>query len=218
MNVTAQDLFEQLCAPFPTEVIDWRIGAANKEKTKGMALCYVDARVVMDRLDAVCGVDGWQCNYTPAGTTMICNLGIRIGAEWIWKADGAGQTDFEAEKGGLSDAFKRSAARWGIGRFLYDVGTPWVELIEERGKHVISDAGKTKLNEVYEKAAQRVGWGNPAEIAVYKLLLREVQETVKQPADVLAFRERHKGMIPSLRVAMRHHLNGQLDRIGGKAA
>ena len=126
-------LFVALAAPLPPERITWRVGSTNAEKTRGMALAYIDARDVMERLDQVCGPGGWQCRYSHAATKTICDLGIRIGDEWIWKADGAGDTDFEAEKGALSDAFKRAAVRWGIGRYLYDVEARWVE-IEARGK------------------------------------------------------------------------------------
>jgi hypothetical protein len=42
----------------------------------------------------------------------------------------------EADKGGISDAFKRAAVKWGIGRYLYDLKSPWVpcESRESGGK------------------------------------------------------------------------------------
>ena len=140
----------KLSAPFPPDQIDWRVGSTNSEKTRGMALAYIDSRAVMDRLDEVCGVDGWQCEYSGIGADKTCcRIGIKIGyfyeaaagggmaravdAEWVWKADGAGDTDFEAAKGAFSDAFKRAAVKWGIGRYLYGLDSPWVE-IEPMGK------------------------------------------------------------------------------------
>ena len=213
---TAQELFDALSAPFPAESIDWRVGSTNKDKTKGMALAYVDARTVMDRLDTICGTENWQANYTPCGNgMMICNLGIRFpSGDWIWKSDGAGATDFEGEKGALSDAFKRSAVRFGIGRYLYDLAAPWVA-IESFGKSFkIADAEKSKLEDCHEKAAQRAGWGNPTDVATYKVLLSVVRDTVTQPSDVPAFREKHKSMFPMLRVAQRRHLEQVLDRVG----
>jgi hypothetical protein len=136
--------FKALAAPFPPEAISWRVGSMTKDKTKGMALAYVDARDVMERLDAVCGPAGWQCSYSHTNGKTVCDIGIRVFshmsegaessdatvAEWIWKADGAGDSDIEAEKGALSDAFKRAAVRWGIGRYLYGVESPWVEVDE----------------------------------------------------------------------------------------
>ena len=82
---TAQELFDELCRPFAAEEIDWRVGSVNKEKTKGMALAYMDARAVMDRLDGVCGPDGWQCNYTPGVNGSI------VGVSGSWTGNGFGR-------------------------------------------------------------------------------------------------------------------------------
>jgi hypothetical protein len=140
------DLMDRLRAPFPPDRVSWRIGSTTADKKKGMALAYIDARDVMDRLDEVCGVENWQCDYPHANGKTVCRIGIRIeGTDWVWKADGAGDTDVEAEKGALSDAFKRAAVRWGIGRYLYDLASPWVE-IEARGRSfVIPDTEQRRL-------------------------------------------------------------------------
>lgn len=122
--------FKALAAPFNPDEVSWRIGSMKKDKTAGMALAYIDARVVMDRLDTVCGPDGWQCRYSHTATKTVCDIAIKCGEEWLWKADGAGDSDIEAEKGALSDAFKRAAVRWGVGRYLYELPSPWVEVDE----------------------------------------------------------------------------------------
>jgi hypothetical protein len=124
-----------LTAPFPPDRVSWRVGSMTADKKRGMALAYIDARDVMDRLDAVCGPENWQSRYPHATDKTVCEIGIRIGDEWVWKADGAGNTDFEADKGALSDAFKRAAVRWGIGRYLYELDAPWVD-IEPAGRSV----------------------------------------------------------------------------------
>lgn len=116
----------KLLEQFPQEAVSWRAQSVSGDGTVAMALAYIDARDVMGRLDAVCGMDGWQCRYSHANGKTVCDLAIKCGDEWVWKADGCGDTDIEAEKGALSDAFKRAAVRWGIGRYLYDMGTPWV--------------------------------------------------------------------------------------------
>lgn len=125
-----QDLFK----PFPSEKISWRVGSTTQDKSKGMALAYIDARDVMERLDEVCGIGGWQAIYSHVTANGItCRIGIKIDDEWIWKENGAGETQVEAEKGACSDAFKRAAVLWGIGRYLYDMKNVWVE-IEPMGK------------------------------------------------------------------------------------
>lgn len=156
--------FAKLAAPFPPEQISWRIGSTTADKTRGMALAYLDARDVMDRLDAICGPDGWQCKYSHAGQKTICDIGIKTNrggfrdgtstfdpAEWVWKADGAGDSDIEAEKGALSDSFKRAAVRWGIGRYLYHLPSPWVQ-IEQKGRtSVIAEHEYAKLEAILAK-------------------------------------------------------------------
>jgi len=124
------DLEKWLADPFPPQIVKWRIGPRNQEKTKGQPLCYVDARMVMQRLDDVVGQDNWQDKYAETPKRIICSLGIFNGDTWIWKSDGAGDTSMEGEKGGLSDAFKRAAVKFGIGRYLYSVHVPWIDLKE----------------------------------------------------------------------------------------
>jgi hypothetical protein len=126
--------------------VQWRVGSTNKKafeagkaaKRRGQPLCYIDARDVMQRLDAVCG-PFWQALPIPMNDgIMATKIGILFDEHWIWRGDGASPTgDVTKEnsremaiKGGFSDALKRGGVLWGIGRYLYDVGTPWVELDE----------------------------------------------------------------------------------------
>ncbi|MCC6311387.1 MAG: hypothetical protein IT345_10775 [Trueperaceae bacterium] len=86
-----------------------------------MMLDYVDARYVMRVLDETVGQENWQ-RYHMIGDNgrIACGIGIRVNGEWVWKWDGAGETDIEAEKGAFSDSFKRAGVQWGIARDLYD--------------------------------------------------------------------------------------------------
>ena len=109
--------------PFAINKLRWRKGGGSKE------LVYITARDVMDRLDEVCGVDGWQSNFDYIGDRMICKLSIRFyhkteevskwAVSWITKSDGADDSNIEGAKGGISDALKRAAVQFGIGRYLY---------------------------------------------------------------------------------------------------
>lgn len=119
-------MFEQLRAPFPRDAIQWRAQTVTRDGTKALALAYIDARAVMNRLDDVVGPENWQDEYDCVNGRTICKLGINVDGVWVWKSDGAGDTQVEAEKGGISDAFKRAAVKWGIGRYLYDLDAPWV--------------------------------------------------------------------------------------------
>lgn len=127
-----------LSAEFPRHEVDWRAQSVTQKdpkNPKAMALAYIDARAVMDRLDAVCGPGGWQCSYTetPQGR-VLCTLSILVNGEWVSKSDGSGATDIEGEKGGISGALKRAAVAWGVGRYLYDMETPWVPCELYNGK------------------------------------------------------------------------------------
>jgi len=167
-------IFDRLKAPFQPSQISWRIGSTTADKKRGMALAYIDARDVMDRLDEVCGPDGWQCTYPHANGKTVCAIGIRVcregeSFEWVWKSDGAGDSDVEAEKGALSDAFKRSAVRWGIGRYLYHLDSPWVEITAAGRSFKIADAEKIRLEKLLAGKLAA-----PAEVA----LLEKIEEAV----------------------------------------
>lgn len=127
---SADVLLTQLKNPFDPKFLKWRVGATNKDKTKGIALAYLDAREVMKRLDDVCGPDRWQSRLTRTGDGFTCEIGIKFDDEWVWKSNSAGDTKVEPIKGGSSDAFKRAAAVWGVGRYLYYLPNKWVELNE----------------------------------------------------------------------------------------
>lgn len=119
--------------PFPIDEVKFRVGSTNKDKDKGLALAYIDARAVMDRLDEVCGQENWTNSFVLYDKTWVCTLGIRVeretSFEWVYRSDGAGLTDYEAEKGGISDSFKRAAVQFGIGRYLYGSPNLWFDIM-----------------------------------------------------------------------------------------
>lgn len=140
-----------LHAPYPAAEIEWRVGSTNGDKTSGLALAYLTARHVMERLDDVCGPENWQDRYEFHGARTVCYLSIRIGDEWVTKADGAGDSDVEAEKGAISDALKRAAVKWGIGRYLYDLGNIWVDLMPAGRSYKIKPDQYAKLEKALVK-------------------------------------------------------------------
>ena len=127
-----------LARPFQNSEVSWRtqrIFQSTKDNAwYGVALAYVSVRQVQDRLNEVMG-HHWQCKHEVFGTKTICSLGLKLDNEWIWRSDGAGDTNFEADKGAISDALKRSGVAWGIGRHLYDLKTPFVRCeVNSQGK------------------------------------------------------------------------------------
>lgn len=109
--------YVDLAAPTPAEEVKQRQGPGGK------TLDYIDARFVMDRFDAAVGPGNWQDRYEllPGGSVQ-CGIGVRnpnADDDWIWKWDVGDQSDIEPTKGAYSDAFKRAAVKWGVGRDLY---------------------------------------------------------------------------------------------------
>ena len=120
------DKMFELSKPFDKKEIQWLPKRLKGDGTSSMALAYVNVRQVQDRLNTVMGID-WQCKHEVFGAKTICHLGLFLDDKWVWRSDGAGDTQFEADKGAISDSLKRAAVSFGIGRHLYDLPSIWVK-------------------------------------------------------------------------------------------
>lgn len=135
MEKSAQEIQAGLSAVFDERDIKARPGATSGNKA--MVLFYIDARAVQERLDAVVGCENWQDSYQVLPDhSVLCKLSIRINGEWISKED-AGKVSAQPDggdrnKSAFSDALKRAAIKWGIGRFLYRVVAPWAEINDKK--------------------------------------------------------------------------------------
>lgn len=128
---TTHEAIQQKFGEFfePTE-IKWK--PQTVRENRALALCYVDARVIMDRLDEVVGVGNWMDHYERLDNdTVKCTLKVRIGDTWIEKEDVGGVSEQPDEgdrtKAAFSDALKRAAVKFGIGRYLYRMPQQWVD-------------------------------------------------------------------------------------------
>jgi hypothetical protein len=128
-----------LAAPFDAGEV--RFKPQTVSGNRALAVPFVDARVIQDRLDDVLGVMGWQDNYEclPEGS-VVCRLSIRLGSEWITKMDVGGQSEQPDEgdrrKAAFSDALKRAAVKFGIGRYLYRLKPQWVDFDPQKRQFV----------------------------------------------------------------------------------
>ena len=120
-----QESLSQLRKEIPYK---WKVQTAKHWGCECVA--YIDARQVMDLLDEVVGPQNWQDHYREVAGKVYCDLSIQVEEEWITKSDCGTASHFEAEKGQASDAFKRAAVKWGIGRFLYQLSTVRTKSIE----------------------------------------------------------------------------------------
>src|SRR5262245_57552218 len=121
---------QALATPFDVDEVKWKAQVVSGNRA--LAVAFGDARAIQDRLDDVMGVMGWQDSYEclPDGA-VVCRLRIRLGAEWITKMDVGGQSEQPDEgdrrKAAFSDALKRAAVKFGIGRYLYRLPPQWVD-------------------------------------------------------------------------------------------
>ncbi len=118
--------------PLDIHEIDFRVQSINKGGYATI-LAYKDARVDMNRLDAIYGVDGWQKEYKEIKGRLYCRVGIyseRLN-QWVWKEDVGTESAAEAVKGEASDSFKRACFNLGIGRVVYDYPVIQVNLIQD---------------------------------------------------------------------------------------
>jgi hypothetical protein len=161
---------KELKDPFPEKDIEWRIQSSGMKGDKPWAIVvpYIQARAVMDRLDRVCGMDGWEVSYKKIDGGFMCRLGLRpvetvgnmsiVGTgRFMWKEDGAQETNIESIKGGISSALKRAAVAWGIGRYLYRLDAPQFAIISDKGKN------KSKIDNKWYKwdAPKLPSWALP---------------------------------------------------------
>lgn len=203
-----EDIYEKLCAPFPPGEEMYRAGPTRwRNRVKWTRpLPYIDARCVYNRLDEVVGPDNWTTRMTKLENGgYICELTV-LG---ITKTDvgmvntkidrktGVVDPDSEimAEKGSASDALKRAAVQFGIGRYLYDMMLPMVPMVNigtdgreywvladdyrppHAGGKVFEDAPEAKMDDAGKTDVTiRTGDGAPAMItARQKSLIGEIK-------------------------------------------
>jgi hypothetical protein len=100
--------------PFTPAAVRWKV--QRGWQSGGLVIAYIDARLVIERLNAVVG-GAWEEDFAAWGKGMMCKLRV---FETVHQDVGmAGQT--EPEKAILSDALKRAAVKFGIGVSIYSM-------------------------------------------------------------------------------------------------
>jgi hypothetical protein len=148
-----QKIRERMSAPFDPREIKWRVTTTSMHQTKhgsrkrGQLVAYADQRAYTDRLNDVLGEWGWTRSYVVhvaqnferrargseqptavaakvvvVSQVTIHGLGSHTGVGEEWADDPNAATRAEAQ------AFKRACACFGLGRYLYDLDTIWVDL------------------------------------------------------------------------------------------
>ncbi|WP_135257781.1 Rad52/Rad22 family DNA repair protein [Thermus caldilimi] len=138
------EVWQKLSEPFPPGEVQWRIEALSRDKKRALVVPYVDARTVLDRLDRAVGPEGWQDAYevlADAERTVrdergerrerLVEVKCRLTILGVTKED-VGEGD--SLKAAFSDALKRAAVKFGVGRYLYRLEKQWVDYDPEKGR------------------------------------------------------------------------------------
>ena len=129
MNEWTPEIAHKLAAPLKESDVSWVVVATSNKNTPQMTELwapYLEADPIIDRLDQVVGPSGWGLDIEAVGDrAAICRLTI-LG---VMKA-GAGQIAADQKtdqpfKAAATDALKRAAVLFGIGRYLHKVQNEW---------------------------------------------------------------------------------------------
>jgi hypothetical protein len=158
-----KELIAALELPFDPSQIEWRVMNTTKgqQPARGQVVPYADQRAYTDRLNALFTPAGWTRKYTihtspnfersadqkiAAKVLITCELTIfglgshsATGEEWADNSNAG--TAAEAQ------AFKRSCACFGLGRYLYYFTGTWVALDDRKRP---------------KSVPQLAGWATPA--------------------------------------------------------
>jgi hypothetical protein len=146
---SVRSLVAELEVPFDPAVIEWRVTntAKNCNPPRGQVIPYADQRAYTDRLNKLFTPGGWTRTYSVhtspnfergkdkkivAKVFVTCavtifGIGTHSATGEEWSDDENAATSAEAQ------AFKRSCACFGLGRYLYHFTGAWVDL-DERGR------------------------------------------------------------------------------------
>src|SRR5580704_16596237 len=145
--IEMKDVIANLEVPFDPSVVEWRVTNTSKYGSpRGKVMPYADQRAYTDRLNALVTPAGWTRRYAVhtsanferskdqkivAKVLVTCELTIfglgshsATGEEWADNDNAA--TAAEAQ------AFKRSCACFGLGRYLYYFSGTWVDLDDRK--------------------------------------------------------------------------------------
>lgn len=121
----------------------WRVQSFSKQKPQATCVAYIDSRDVQDVLDANCL---WSDRYYEENGMLFCEITIHADGREYKRSDTGSESQADKEKGHSSDAFKRAAVKFGVGRFLYSQKIQYLPANEKKTNNnypfVIDENGK----------------------------------------------------------------------------
>jgi len=141
MSDNLSQIITALSEPFPSDEVEFKPGALNGDKTKALALAYVDSRLYFQRLNLVC--PEWQDEYQVITLqdriVVLCRLTI-LGITRTGDGECLLSAGEEAEENVVTtasaQAFKRACVKFGLGAYLYALPQQWCEYDHAKRKIV----------------------------------------------------------------------------------
>lgn len=187
------EVLPELSKPFPSDRVSWKpqitTKTVNGQKQMIMrdgvrvagCMAYIDARDVMNRLDEVVG-GNWSDYYSVISDKNVeCTLTVfgvsRTDVGQIVGAEGTA----DPMKTIYSDAFKRAAVKFGIGRYLYEEEIQWLPYdgyrVDRSGiqPSVVAEPSQEELTDFAEKARQEYYVQKKNVMATYSSLKSEYE-------------------------------------------
>jgi len=162
-SLLTPDHLDQLRRPFTTSAVRWKVQTKAGRDNKALAIYYIDARLVAERLNLVVGAGNWWDEYrvlfeNEPGAHFAAYFPVecRLTVMGVTKTDvGVYQknvADDIALKGAYSDALKRAAVKFGIGAYLAFIPKLRASVVVEDGKvRGFTEEGEDFMRRAYDK-------------------------------------------------------------------
>lgn len=211
-----QALTAALEAPFDLAAVDFKPQVVKGNS--GLVATYVDARAVAERLDTVFPL-AWESSEvvvesTPDKLAVCCTItlilpdGQKVSRSDVGVSDN-GEREADRHKSAWSDAFKRAAVKFGVGRYLYDLGKTWADY--DPVKKTWTPDGLKKLEGAYRASVARLAPSAPRSAQEARRAPAATPRASQEPAPVAAAPEAAEGRITD---ALRRALMGALTSAG----
>lgn len=155
-----KDAAPHLRRPFTPQAVKFKVQATwpKAEPTGGLIVSYIDARLVVERLNLICP-HLWHDEYEERQNGLLCRLTV----------DGISRIDIGEGyqgKGLYSDALKRAAVKFGVGVSLYatpqimlNVSDGHLKVKQLQGKKtaVLTPAGEARCRDLYTAWLEMAG-------------------------------------------------------------
>jgi hypothetical protein len=200
MELTSE-LIAQLNTPFDPELVAWKPGATNQDKTRALALAYVEPRAYIDRLNEAAGAD-WSDDYEihAGGAVVLCRLTVA----GVTRSDvgEAPPNDQNTATSAIAQAFKRACVKFGLGAYLYNLPRTWAEYDPQRKQFTpqalaklraaVGGNGNGRDPGELDRAFPRYGNGQAVADNALETYKAHVKATGQAPANVEALRAWYK--------------------------